>query len=530
MKLTLKKMLALLLALCLCASVMVGCAPKDTADDTKPADTKPADTKPVDTEPEEEPLERVDLVFWLVGDAPADMGKVQDKINEILLEKINATITFNHTTWTDYMQKYNMLLFSGETVDLIYSCNWMNYSGYSMDGAFTALDDLLPTYMPNIYQMGQEQNAWDQMKVDGSIYGVPLFQSEYTNSCLVYRKDLCDKYDLPIPDTLENCEAYLQGIKDNMPDQVLLNPYVQTATNPPFTTYNYLDFFKPDTLGNFNLEFSYDDPNGDYEDYFASEQFKEDCERYKKWADAGYWPKNSVTQQSPGSIEDGGCVMTVRNPAQYMAHKNAAAENHPDWELGVILQPEIGGAGVASLFTTNCTSIPHVSKNPERAAMALELLLTDETLNRLVLYGIQGEHYDIDENGYYVPGPNNEGYIFEGSSAWNLRNNEFKLIRETDQELYEIFERCEKAGASLKYPNVDIGRLFAFVDDNVAAEKAAVQNVLVEYYTPLLAGMVEDVDAGIEELRKQLEVAGLETIREEWVSQWKAFCDANGFD
>lgn len=521
MKITLKKLLAMLLALCMFVSVMVGCAPKNAADDTKPSDAKPS----------EEKLERVDLVFWLVGDAPADMGKVQDKINEILLEKINATITFNHTTWTDYMQKYNMLLFSGEAVDLVYSCNWMNYSQYSMDGAFMPLDDLLPTYMPNIYQMGEDQDAWDQMKVDGSIYGVPLFQSEYTNYCVAYRKDLCDKYNLPIPDSIENVEVYLQGIKENEPDQVLLNPYIQTATNPPFTTYNYLHFYQPDTLGNsYNLQFSYDDPNGDYVDYFASEQFKIDCERYKKWADAGYWPKNSVTQQSPGNIEDGGNVLYICNPAQYMAAKNAAAANHPDWELGVVLKPEIGGAGVASLFATNCTSIPRVSKNPERAAMALELLLTDETLNHLVLYGIQGEHYDIDENGYYVAGPNNEAYIFEGSNAWNLRNNELKLIRETDQELYEIFGRCEAAGAKLKYPNVDLENLFAFVDDNVSAEKAAVQNVLVEYYTPLLAGMVEDVDAGIEELRKQLEIAGLETIREEWVTQWKAFCDANGFD
>ena len=46
MKKSFKKLLAVLLALCMCASVMVGCAPQDAAEDTKSAgNTKPADTE-----------------------------------------------------------------------------------------------------------------------------------------------------------------------------------------------------------------------------------------------------------------------------------------------------------------------------------------------------------------------------------------------------------------------------------------------------------------------------------------------------
>ena len=40
--------------------------------------------------------ERDDLVFYLLGDAPAGLDRVEDKINEILLEKANATVASLH--------------------------------------------------------------------------------------------------------------------------------------------------------------------------------------------------------------------------------------------------------------------------------------------------------------------------------------------------------------------------------------------------------------------------------------------------
>ena len=184
-----RKSLILLLALCMLATLFVGC------DTNKPVEPKPSDTKP--TESEANPLaERIDMVCWLMGDEPADMKKVQDKINEILLEKINATISFNFTTWTEYKKKYSLLLSSGETIDLIYGADWMDYRKYALDDAFLPLDELLDTYMPNTKALGEARSFWDTMVVEDAIYAIPLFQSEYTLDVLAYRKDLADKYSL----------------------------------------------------------------------------------------------------------------------------------------------------------------------------------------------------------------------------------------------------------------------------------------------------------------------------------------------
>ena len=46
--------------------------------------------------------EEANLVFYVMGDAPADEVVVEDAINAILKEKFNATVDFQFSTWTDF--------------------------------------------------------------------------------------------------------------------------------------------------------------------------------------------------------------------------------------------------------------------------------------------------------------------------------------------------------------------------------------------------------------------------------------------
>ena len=50
-----------------------------------------------------------------------------------------------------------------------------------------------------------------------------------------------------------------------------------------------------------------------------------------------------------------------------------------------------------------CMAINASSKNPERALMAIELLRSNEEINKLTWYGIEGEHYTADGDEYYTP-------------------------------------------------------------------------------------------------------------------------------
>jgi hypothetical protein len=79
--------------------------------------------------------EEVTLVFYVMGDAPQDEKLVEDAINEKLLEKFNAKIDFQFSTWTDFQEHYaNILRTNG--ADLIYVANWLDFGKNANAGAF----------------------------------------------------------------------------------------------------------------------------------------------------------------------------------------------------------------------------------------------------------------------------------------------------------------------------------------------------------------------------------------------------------
>ena len=263
--------------------------------------------------------ERVDLVFYVMGDAPDDEQMVEDAINEILLEKVNATIDMQFSTWTDFQQKYSLELTAG-SADLIYIANWLNYGQLATSGAFEELDDLLDTVAPVLKETVGETNL-DMCRVEGKIYAVPCAWAEYVCNGIKYREDLREKYDLPVPDSLENLEAYLMGIKENDPNQGLLT--VTTEESQGFLT----GF---DAAWVFNLKYPWVNANGlpyglasDYDspadvyDYWYSDDFAEDMKLMKKWADLGFWSKSALSDTNNSeSYKNGLCVAEVagQNP------------------------------------------------------------------------------------------------------------------------------------------------------------------------------------------------------------------------
>ena len=202
-----KKFISLLMAGAMVASI-AGCGNTTTPSTTtsQNSGTETTTTTSTETEPAATSNdERVDLVFYVMGDAPADEVAVEDAINAKLLEKVNATVDFQFSTWTDFQQKYSLELTSG-TADLIYIANWLNFGQLAKSGAFLELNDLLDTNAPTLKSTVGE-SALNMCSVDGNIYAIPNTWAEYVSPGIKYREDLRQKYDLPVPNSLENAEA-----------------------------------------------------------------------------------------------------------------------------------------------------------------------------------------------------------------------------------------------------------------------------------------------------------------------------------
>lgn len=476
--------------------------------------------------------QRVDLVFYLMGDPPNDMSLVQDKINEKLLKKINTTITFKFTSWTDWQTKYNMILSSGEDCDLIYTANWMNYAGLASSNAFTPLDGLLPEYAPELYN-GISEDVWKQMKVNDKIYSVPSSKREYTNAGIMYREDLREKYNLPKPDSFDNLEAYLMGVRKNAPNQSIMKPSVNpasfsysfSATMALQAKYTWVQPGAP-----YGLAADYNTPSRLF-NYWASRDFKDDMKIMKKWADAGFWSSSALSDANNSDAFVNGqeiCIVDGQNPAKYVgAFYNPKLGK--GWKVDYIPYARINGIAYANHPSGNGTAIPTNSKYPERAAMALEQLYMDKDINRLIQYGQKGTHYTIDNDGYYKDGEKHSDFVPESANAWGLRNPLWALPSRGDDKLNKIFSELHSIALKTNYPDIDIASGFVEVYDDYASERAALATVMTEYLAPLQAGMVRDVDAAVEEFLQKADEAGLAKIQKAYILQWKAYCEKNGY-
>ncbi len=115
-----RKIAGLVLSLIMVLSLLAACSSNNGGNSTKApnntntgADTK---TNAGDTNSDSEAKagidtsERVELQFYMLGNAPKDLPKIEAEINKMALEDLNATVKFNYTTWTDTDQKYKLLL------------------------------------------------------------------------------------------------------------------------------------------------------------------------------------------------------------------------------------------------------------------------------------------------------------------------------------------------------------------------------------------------------------------------------------
>lgn len=471
--------------------------------------------------------EEVNLVFYVMGDAPQDEAVVEDAINAVLKEKFNTTIDFQFSTWTDWSAKYNAQLTSGGA-DLIYIANWLNYGLLARAGAFLELDDLLDQYAPELRALAGE-DMLNMCRVEGELYAVPALWPEYVPNGIKYREDLRAKYDLPYPDSLENMEAYFAGVKANEPDQGILRCTTSESASSlsvAFDSVNVLAIKYPWVTTNglpYGLAADYETPSEVY-DYWFSDDFVEDMKLMKKWADMGFWSKSALSDNNDSEAYTNGlCIAEVAgmNPNKQISSANTFATEHPDWISAYIAYGEVTGVMFPGHATQNGTAIVRGTKYPERCAMILNYLMTNEEMNDLVQYGIKGVHYDVVDGIYQNL---SENFKYENFNTWNLRVNDYKLPQESDVDLQAMFDKYNEIAQKTKFPNVNIYGGFTEDYTDYEFERTAVSNVMRQYLAPIQAGLVDDVDAAIAEFRDKVKEAGLDACREGFTEQWLDYC------
>ena len=179
-----KKFLALLLAALMVLAMFTACAktatpsqeettaPTETAEPAAPADETPADA-PADDNPFAEEV-TLHWAFPALQDSFPGFEAINEKLNEITKEKINAKIEFEMIPLGEYTEKMNMKFTAGEEFDICFTGAWNPYLPAVAKGAYAELtQDVLDKYAPDVVA-DLNSAVWDAIRVNGKLYVNPL--------------------------------------------------------------------------------------------------------------------------------------------------------------------------------------------------------------------------------------------------------------------------------------------------------------------------------------------------------------------
>lgn len=514
----LKRALTLLIALVMTLSLgLTGCGKTDKKEvetGTKTEQKEKPSVKEEKAANESNKLEPVQLTWYVIGNGqPEDMPKIEEKVNEYLKDKINATLKIQFFDWGSYDQKLRTMIAAGEEFDICFTCSWTNnYQQQAVKGAYIALNDednLLEKYAPRTKEMIGEDFLRGS-RIDGINYAIPANKEKPHQWGFIIRKDLIDKYadkmnGIMDIKTLEDIEPYLQVIKENEP-----NVYALEALNGE-SPFKLLDF---DRVGDDKYPgVVWNDDASKVLNEFELEETKALFETMNKFYKAGYIRQDAATVTDFAADENAGKIFAAVKSLKPGKDAEMTVSSGYPWVQVAITPPIVSNRDTSG----SMQAISRTSKNPERALMFLELFNTDPYLNNLINFGIEGVHYEKIADNVIKAGPENEKY--NPGMGWMFGNQFINYLMENeDPKKWEQFKAFNDSAAGTQ----TLG--FVFNPDPVKTEIAACNNVWDQFVPSLETGTV-DPNEYLPKAAKAFKAAGADKIiaeKQKQLDEWKA--------
>lgn len=458
--------------------------------------------------------------MYLIGDKPDDWDMVLEEINAYLTQ-FNTQLAVTFMSWSDYQTMYSLVLAGGEQVDIIFTAPWCYMYTEAAKGSFYELtEDFIAKYMPLTAQY-QEKSSWDETTLVGKTIAVPSNQAQPMGKIVAVRQDLMEKYGMTELKTWDDYMAFMKVIAEKeTPESGIYAMASATDNNELWDVYRQMyDTFLALDSNYLDMMYSYKGELPTKDDIklaYEFDAFRSYAHDMKTLADAGCWSRSALTNTitdddafgnlQGASIAWNASVFTYMKQAEKTEGVLCAAY---DLTTDHFVNCEA--------YSNNDMAIAAGSQNPERAAMVLDIMKFDTTVNRLLLLGKEGLHYSIDDAGHYTRLEASSRFApLLISAAWGIKNGDLSEAGAAPREQAIADSWSERV---LNNPTVT----FVFDDSPIKAYTSAVNAVLNDYIPMLELGLVEDVDVTLDEMIKKCYESGLQEVYDEFFKQYEAW-------
>ena len=508
-----KKLIAVLLTICMLATLFSGCSSKNKTDNQGKSETQ-SSTGNKGTDSDDYPV--IKMAYAQVFPSP-DEKPIEKALNKILKVKAHAQVDLVGVEFGNWATQLNLMLTGGgdKSLDLFNSFWYTSVGNLVSNGQVMKLDDLLAkdgSGIKGLFKNGLE----DYLKcgvVNGSQYGIPCMYSYCTENLYYAKKADCDKANIDW--------SQVKGI-DGMSDAILklkqANPkkhFIPGSTEPYWVPKSI------DYLGDTKYLGVLTDPTKStkVENFYESDYFVNFLKHVKEWKKAGVFSPDPLSNSNPSLMN---LLMGVTDGTPGYS-----------WDAGVNLGATgaqnnlvLGGTKVTDALSTTSdatTYMWHISsfcKHPDAAMRILNVLYTDPEAANLIANGIKGLDYNLNAKGQMVYPKGKKSMSDLGWAASSMAYWPNVMLCKT--WYYEPKDIYTKMLAKNKTCNKSLALGFSFNPSKVADQITACSNVVAQYYTPLMYGEV-NIDTTLPVFQKALKSAGIDDIIKEKQTQLDAW-------
>lgn len=451
------------------------------------------------------------VVFPGGASSPASLEGIEARMNEIISEHMDAVVDLDILEWGVFADQQNLILSSGEDVALMFT--FSSSRNYAASNQVRDITDLCNNYAPEALKVFGKYV--DACRINDKLYGLPTFHEYARASGLVCRTDILEKlqYDTASIKTWADLEPLFAKVKEAYPEMNVLSP-VEVGSG-------ILDYYN---AGTFDIltEGVGVYVNGDGSEVlniYNTPEFLKLAAAAFDWNKKGYFMSDATTVTD--TRQD---LLAAGNTFGYIGIIHPGTATQELKNSGVPVTTIITSDIMLNTSGVNFAQymVPSACSTPEKAVKLLEIILTNKDMANLLMYGLEGNDYVINDEANKIVGypegvdSSNVGW---NNETWLAGNGSLAYVWESDEPgLWEKYLEFNNSGT--------ISPLFGFTFDaaNVKSEITAVQNVINKYESVICAGYSEP-NASVTKMVAELDAAGINKIIDEAKTQidtWKS--------
>jgi putative aldouronate transport system substrate-binding protein len=454
-------------------------------------------------------------------DYDAGIKAVNDKIKA---DGLDIEVSLVYLPWDVYDQRLNLMMSTGEPFELLHVMqDFKNISFLVGKTGIIPIDEYLSKY-PNLVSRFSPED-WKSGRFNSKTYAVPATWRSFDNYLSAVTVLLNPLYKVAKEFPVNGNIDQFIDISKKMQEQILKDKgktayhwmhQISWPANWLHRTYPTFPFYVE--MGNSIVLAR---QNGTIDSYFETEEFKWDCENYRKLYRAGLiYPDILNTQSQHWNDEFG--ILGVMLPSE--ANNTLGAwvvlkQNLPDEQVTTyFLNPE---KPHVTFYTPNLNAISATAEDPESGLKFLNWLYGSKENHDLFHYGIEGVHYTASTPNKISPKTDSTGAQLYRADDWMtgylpwMRFNELA----TEEQI---------AWATFKADNKVYTPVAGFIFDStpVASQLAAIQTEIIASFYPIRYGLV-DYASSYPAAIARLKAAGLDQYMAEYRRQFTEYLKTN---